>query len=264
MSQAPYNGGMSKKQKPTRSEYDFSAEDYHRIKKDPVQRNKFIMKNTPLVRSILKSGFSSIVRPDLERAISYSDCFQEGVMGLMLAFERFDPTKGRFSTYAHFWVRQKIIRFLGNHLTTIRVPLYLRQKHRELEKEAKSDKKLSVARQLELEQIRWNIRTMPNPVPIQSETNTFNDGTERINLPTFEPDHEDMVILRDEIDFILSAMGRACTQKEIEVLNLRYLSDGECVPTLKQVGLSYGVSRERIRQIEKSALDKVREAIGAN
>jgi RNA polymerase primary sigma factor len=224
-------------------------------------REHLIKANTRLVVSIAKRFIG--------RGVHLLDLIQEGNLGLMKAVEKFDHKRGfRFSTYATWWIRQTITRAIADQARTIRIPVHMSDRIRELHK-AQQELEQSLGRQPNVEELaeaihlpvrktQWILRVSWQPISLESpvggddETELGQFIEDEVNPTPVQAIYQSM--LKDKLSEALDDLS----PREARVLRLRFgLDDGNAY-TLEEVGQKFGLTRERIRQIEGSALKRLR------
>lgn len=229
---------------------------------DPEARQKMEEANLRLVVAIAKHYVG--------KGMPFMDLIQEGNMGLMHAVEKFDAGRGsKFSTYAVWWIKEAIMRALDSQSREIRVPVRVAQN---MNKITKTERQMQQAlgREVAAEEIAKELHMttdevermqsyIKNPVSLETPVGEEEDGSlEDFIEDTQEPTPEDAVaalVQKEEVQELLATLS----EKEQKVLRLRYgLEDGN-VHTLEETGQVLGVTRERIRQLESRALEKLRK-----
>jgi len=231
------------------------------VEETRAAREHLIVANTRLVINVAKRYRG--------RGLSFLDLIQEGNLGLIRALEKYDPARGyRLSTYATWWIRQSISRAVADQGRTIRIPVHMSGKisrlykiSRRLEQEydrRPTPEEIAQEMGLKPQRVRWMIKISHYPLslerPVGQERNEELGALIEDESTPEPPAIANQRLLRDQLEKVLATL----TAREARILRLRFgLHDGRTY-TLEEVGHKFGLTRERIRQIEHKALRRLR------
>jgi RNA polymerase primary sigma factor len=231
------------------------------IEAGQAARQQLIRSNTRLVISVAKKYVG--------RGVPFMDLIQEGNLGLIKAVEKFDHKRGfRLSTYATWWIRQTVTRAVADQGRTIRVPVHMVDRIRRMYREVQdlqqelgqrpTPEEIAERMELPVERVRWMLKVSRRPLSLQRPVGEEEDSelgafVEDESVPTpVELANEG--VLRDEVERALGSLP----PREAQIVRLRFgLKDGRTY-TLEEIGQKFGLTRERIRQIERNALHRLR------
>jgi RNA polymerase primary sigma factor len=231
------------------------------IRAGNAARDHLITANTRLVISIAKRYQG--------QGVPFIDMIQEGNLGLMRAVDRFDPDRGyKFSTYATWWIRQAVSRAVANQGRTIRLPVHMsdtvKKLYRTITQMEQEQGRRPTLREISEEtglrprRVRWIMRVAQHPLSLQKPIGEEEDS----ELGSLIEDEEapmpaeaaEQALLRDTLEELLSTLN----PREARILRMRFGLDNGHEHTLEEIGDRFGVTRERIRQIEQRALQRLR------
>ena len=227
---------------------------------DPSARRRLIVSNLRLVVSIAKKY--------LYYGLPLMDLIEEGNLGLMKAVERYDPDRGcKFSTYATWWIRQAVTRSLSNHGRTVRIPVYITDNvarykklvEKEYIKSGRYPDIESVAKELKIKVAEAKrLQEFADVVTPLERMQTTDTDSDRGIPESLEPKRVDKAIEQIELDQQMEELMGQLTEREANIIRYRYgLHDGRA-HTLEETGKMYKLTRERIRQIEKDVMKRLR------
>lgn len=231
------------------------------INGDIQARNELVSANLRLVVMAAK-------KYNQNTSLSFEDLIQEGNDGLMRAVKDFKPELGyRFTTYAMYWIKQAISRAILNHSRTIRLPVHiieLQSKYKKavdalrikLNREA-TDEEVAEYLDVPVKKIK-ELQELKDPVSIHTALNDENDGTLEDIIADPKAENIEKNIDNELLAKTINSLLPTLEQREQEIIIARFGLNGSKVKTLDQLGEEYGVTKERIRQIEQKALVKLR------
>lgn len=240
----------------------------HRIAEgDPSAKNELVEANLRLVVSLARHYQGC--------GLSYQDLIQEGNIGLIKAAEKFDVSKGfRFSTYASWWIKQALSRAIADQSRTIRIPVHMTEninKFKKTERELLSKlnrepkvKEIADAMGISEKQAKEIQSYIVEPTSLDIQVGDDDDTTIGSFIEDTHFVNPESAYIKESNGDVVNAVLDTLSDREANILRLRFGIGGKKAMTLEEVGKEYGLTRERIRQIEAKALRKLRHPSRAN
>lgn len=212
----------------------------------------------------------SVAREYAGRGVPLLDLIQEGSIGLLAAAKKFDYTLDyRFSTYATKWIRQGVTRYLMQHNALIRVPLHTYEKIRKVQSVASqlltelgrepSEEEIAARCELPPERVRQLMQLNPETCSLDAPVGVDEEDALGFLLEDLQTPQPQETLIREELSRILEELLSMLTERQRMVLRLHFgMEDGQC-HSLEQISIRFGVSKERVRQIERQAMDRLQK-----